>query len=142
MRFLISLCVLSVVLVAPLGAHGIGVREKRPNLIFGELGGRALASINYERYLSDRTGFGVGGMYFGSAGGVIPVSVSMIPTGDIHSLYLSAGVTFGWDSSEAFVWPTAGIGYQFQSQRGFFLRLSVSNVGFWPVLGVAVGGSF
>jgi hypothetical protein len=116
-----------------MGANGIGIREQRPNLVGGELGGRGgIASVNYERYLSNKLGVGVGGMSWGEAGGVIPVYISIVPAGDIHALYLSAGVTFGWDANEGSGWPAFSVGYQFQSQGGFFLRLSVNTFGSAP----------
>jgi len=47
-----------------------------------------------------------------------------------------------WDSNEARVWPTVAVSCQFQSESGFFLRLSISTIAYWPVPGVAIGGSF
>ena len=143
MRFLIWLSLLGIILLVPFGAYGIGVREQRPNLVGGELGGRGgIVSIHYERYLSNRLGVGIGGMSWGEEGGVIPVYISTVPAGDSHALYLSAGMTLMWDSSGGSGWPAVSVGYQFQSQGGFFLRLSVNTFGLWPMPGVAFGGSF
>jgi hypothetical protein len=141
-RSLVCLCLPVVILLAPLGAHGIGVREQRQNLIGVELGGRAGGGIYYERYLSNRVGIGAGGILWGDEGGVIPVYISTFPAGDIHALYLSLGVTFGWDSSGGGAWPAISVGYQFQSEGGFFLRLSANTFGLWPMPGIAFGGSF
>ena len=68
MRFLIWLSLLGIILLVPFGAYGIGVREQRPNLVGGELGGRGgIVSIHYERYLSNRLGVGIGGMSWGES---------------------------------------------------------------------------
>jgi len=143
MRLPISLCLLGIVLLAPLAARGIGVREQRPNLIGGELGGRAgIVSVNYEHYLSNRFGIGIGGMKWGWDGGVIPVYLSTVPAGDVHALYLSAGVTFLWDNGSGLALPAIGVGYQFQSHAGFYFRLSVGTFGIMPLPAVALGGSF
>ena len=159
MRYLVSLCLSAIILLAPLAARGLDVREQRPNLIGAELAGRGLYyTINYERYLSNRVGIGAAAMavWWSSDRGVyVPLYVSFIPVGNIHSLYLSAGVGIWvgesiwtdvaiWGNSdvEVLVWPTITIGYQFQSESGFFLRLSISSVGLWAAPGVAIGGSF
>lgn len=143
MRIALFLVILGAITLASLGVRAEGVRERRPNLISVELGGRAgIGSVQYERYFSNRFGVGVGGMSWGSAGGVMPVYISTIPTGNVHSLYLSAGGTIFWDSDGGGVLPALSIGYQHQSDSGFFLRLSVSTFWIWPLPGLAVGGSF
>ena len=86
MRFVISLALLAIVLLAPSGSHGIQVREERPNLMGAELGGRSLLGVGYERYLTNRIGVGA------AVGLLVALSVSVVPVGDVHSLYLSANV--------------------------------------------------
>jgi hypothetical protein len=143
MRGIVPLCILGAVLLVPFGAYGEGIRERRPNFVGGELGGRAgIGSIHYERYLNNRFGVGIGGLWLGEAGGVMPLYLSTVPVGNTHSLYLSAGATFGWDSKGGSAWPALSVGYQFQSDGGFFLRLSVETFGLWPLLGISFGGSF
>lgn len=97
MRFKASLRMSVMILLAPLTAHGIGIRESHPNPIGGELGGRAvLMSGGYERYITNRVGIGVRAFGLGTSSGgvgVFPVYVSVIPAGDVHGLYLSLGVT-------------------------------------------------
>jgi hypothetical protein len=73
---------------------------------------------------------------------VIPVYISTVPAGDVHALYLSAGVTFLWDSGSGGPLPAISVGYQFQSHGGLFFRLSISTFGIWPVPGVSLGGCF
>jgi hypothetical protein len=148
MRFMVSLCLSGVVLLAPSGAQGAEVRETRRNLVGFELGGRAgIYSVSYERYLANRVGVGMAGAALLDEGvvGLVPVYVSFLPVGNIHSLYLSVGalVAAGLSFTDnLFFWPTVTVGYQFQSQEGFFLRLSVSNFGLWALPGIALGGSF
>jgi hypothetical protein len=73
-----------------------GVRDERPNLIGGELGGRGLLfTLNYERFITNHFGLGVGVMAIKvSDGGVtiIPVYASFV-SGNTHSPYLSVGTT-------------------------------------------------
>lgn len=155
MRFTAFLCLLAIIVVAPLGAHGLGSREKRPNLVSGELGGRALIySANYERYITNQFGIGVGGMGAATGAGgfaLFPLYVSFIPVGEIHSLYLSAGATVAagtsnWDEIESIWFGTVAIGYQYQAEGGFVVRPTVNLMyresGFlvWP--GITMGGSF
>lgn len=96
MRQTVLLCLAMALILAPLGAHAEGMREQRPNLVFGEIGGKAiLFSAGYERYFNNRFGLGVGGIAFGAEGGAIglfPIYASLIPVGDIHSLYPVPGV--------------------------------------------------
>ena len=154
MRLGVSLCLVAMIVMAPLGAHAAGIRETRPNLVYGELGGRAvLFSAGYERYLNSRVGIGAGGFGFGNnEGGVglFPVYLSFIPVGDIHSLYLSAGATYltggSWDESWGTWFGTFSAGYQYQSEGGFFVRPIMTMVykseGFLVLPGVTIGGSF
>ncbi len=143
-----------VVALAPLGASAAGIRETRPNFVYGELGGRAvLFSGGYERYLTNRVGIGIGAFGFGnSEGGValIPVYLSFIPVGDIHSLYLSGGATYlgggSWDEDWGTWFGTLSAGYQFQSEGGFFIRPLMTTIyksdGFFVFPGITMGGSF
>jgi hypothetical protein len=131
-----------------------GVRDEHPNLIGGELGGRGvLFTLNYERFLSNDIGLGVGLMAIKvSDGGVtiVPVYVSFVP-GNTHSPYLSVGATLiagggdiqDWESS----WVgTVSAGYQYHSSSGFFVRpffsylVSEDQFLVWP--GLTIGGSF
>lgn len=142
MQFIIVLLLMGTILVEPPVALGDEVREQRPNLVGVELGGRGLLTMNYERYLSNQYGVGIGGMVFGGAGGVILLYASTVPVGNTHSLYLSGGVGYMWDSYEEAAGPVLSVGYQMQSTGGFFLRLSMNTVGLLPVPGIALGGSF
>ena len=155
MRLVVLLCLALALLLAPLGAHAEGSREQRPNLVFGEIGGKAiLFSAGYERYLTNRIGLGVGAVGWGAEGGGIglfPVYVSLIPVGDVHSLYLSGGVTYlagaaNWDDGWAEWVGTFSAGYMYQSESGFFVRPTMNMLykddGFIVIPGVAIGGSF
>ena len=146
-------------LVLTAGAAGVAaaqVREQRPNLVGGELLGRGIAlTLNYERFLTNEFGVGAGIMAFGTNDdfvGIIPVYASAA-LGDVHALYLSLGTTVfvgtgsvddDFDDSEAV--GSFAIGYQFQSEGGFFVRplfttLFDSGTYFvWP--GITIGGSF
>jgi hypothetical protein len=145
-------------LLAPLGAVADGVRDRRPNLVGGELMGRGFAlTLNYERFLTNHFGLGGGVMAIGTSSGVIgvaPLYASLL-TGDTHSLYLSAGGAFIGGGGEVndyeSTWVMQGsIGYHFQSDGGFFVRplftfnqaTQGSGGGFliWP--GITIGGSF
>ncbi len=157
MRRTLSLCLLVVILAAASGVNGEGIREQRPTLVYGELGGKAfLYSMGIERYFNNVVGMGVGMMGFGSDEGFVglfPLYLSLNPAGDIHSLYLSTGITIvsasSWDETEANALFTGSIGYQFQSEEGLFVRPTMNIIfdtdsdGFFIVLpGVAIGGSF
>jgi len=139
-------------------AAAAGVREDHPNLIGGELMGRGFVlTVNYERFLSNHFGLGGGIMAIGTTEGqimIMPLYASLV-TGDVHSLYLSAGGAFlgGGGSVQDYesTWIMQGsVGYQFQSRSGFFVRplftfnqaTSGSGGGFlvWP--GLTIGGSF
>jgi hypothetical protein len=154
MRFAVLLCLLAAIVTTPLGAHATGIRETRPNLVYGELGGRAvLFSAGYERYLTGRVGIGAGAFGFGSSDGgvgLFPVYLSFVPVGDVHSLYLSAGATYlagsSWDESWGTWFGTFSVGYQYQSESGFFVRPMMTMIykseGFAVLPGVTMGGSF
>ena len=145
-------------LLAPLTAFADGVREKHPNLVGGELMGRGFAlTLNYERFLTNNFGLGGGVMAIGTSDGVVgvaPLYASFL-AGNTHSLYLSAGGAFigggGNFHDYESTWVMQGsLGYQFQSDGGFFVRplftfnqaTSGSGGGFllWP--GITIGGSF
>lgn len=155
MRFMVLVSLMAVILLAALGAHGEGIREQRPNFIGAELGGKGIIySVDYERYFSGIVGIGVGFMAAGSSeggAGLFPLYLSVIPVGDMHSLYLSGGVTFAvgtadWGDFESEALGTFSIGYQYQSEGGLFVRPTMSALFqgddflIWP--GIAIGGSF
>ena len=155
MRRTVLLCLTMALVLAPLGAHAEGVREQRPNLVFGEIGGKAvIVSAGYERYLNNQFGLGVGGVGWAASGGGIglfPVYVAFIPGGDVHSMYLSAGVTYfagsdNWSSSWMEWFGTFSAGYHFQSQGGFFVRPTMNLLyrgeDFFVIPGIALGGCF
>ena len=135
-----------------------GVRDEKPNLVGGELGGRGIAlTLNYERFFSNPFGVGFGVMAIGTSEGlttIAPLYLSFVP-GDTHSLYLGAGIAFIGDggSVEDYQSETlfqVAVGYQYQSYGGFFVRplftymvpTSDSEGEFliWP--GITIGGSF
>ena len=159
MRQTVLVCLVAALVLAPIAAHaeGIqGIREERPNLVFGEIGGKALIfSAGYERYFNDSFGLGVGGVGWGGSGGGIglfPVYASFIPGKGAHSVYLSAGVTYfagvgnwtgeGW----ADFFGTLSAGYHYQSEGGFFVRPTMNMLfkgeGFLVIPGIAFGGCF
>ena len=107
-----------------------GVRDERPNLVGGELMGRGIVlTLNYERFLTNTFGLGGGFMAIGTSDGsayIVPLYASIVP-GDTHSLYLSGGLAFVGGSDdigdyENEVLLQAAIGYQHQSNGGFFVR--------------------
>lgn len=136
-----------------------GVRDDRPNLIGGELGGRGvLFSLNYERYFTNDFGLGAGLMAVKTSGGgitVVPLYASFVP-GNTHSPYLSAGATLISGGGDLQDWESTWLlslsaGYQYQSSGGFFVRpffsyLRAMEQGsgdpyiVWP--GLTIGGSF
>ncbi|MFH1690455.1 MAG: hypothetical protein ABIE42_09490 [Candidatus Eisenbacteria bacterium] len=159
MRRIVLLCLATALVLVSLAAHAEaiqGIREQRPNLVFGEIGGKAIIfSAGYERYLSNRFGLGVGGVGWGASGGGIglfPVYVSFIPVGDVHSVYLSAGVTYfagvgNWTGDGWSDWfGTFSAGYHYQSEGGFFVRPTMNMLykgeGFLVIPGIALGGCF
>ena len=152
------LLVLAGTLFAPLAATAAGVREEHPNLVGGEVLGRGFVlTLNYERFLNNHFGLGAGVMAIGTTDGVVgimPLYASVL-TGDVHSLYLSAGGAFlgggGGIHDYESTWIMQGsIGYQYQSRGGVFVRplftfnqaTQGSGGGFllWP--GITIGGSF
>ena len=154
---IVFLLIAASILLAPLTVGAAGVRETHPNLVGGELLGRGFAlTLNYERFLNNNVGVGGGVMAIGGSEGVVgimPLYVSFL-TGDVHSLYLSAGGALigGTGSIHDYnsVWIMQGsIGYHFQSPNGFFVRPVFTFNGapgggsdflLWP--GMTIGGSF
>jgi hypothetical protein len=153
-----GLLVVALSLLGPLTAHAAGVREDHPNLVGGELMGRGFVlTLNYERYLNNHVGLGGGVMAIGTdAGmvGIMPLYVSIL-TGNVHSLYLSAGGALLGGGGDIHDYEStwimqASLGYQYQSPGGFFVRplftfnqaTQGSGGGFlvWP--GLTIGGSF
>jgi|SRR5687768_15924666 len=136
-----------------------GVRDERPNLVGGEVGGRGLLlTLNYERFISSDFGLGVGIMAVkvgGEAVVILPLYASFVP-GDTHSPYLSAGTTMLSGGGEVQDWEStwvihASAGYQYHSRGGFFVRLLFTYMRatgedagdgslVWP--GLTIGGSF
>ncbi len=162
MRYAVSLFLLVVFLAGASGINAEGIREEKPTLVYGELGGRALIySMGVERYLTNNIGIGAGVMGFGLEGGffgLFPVYLSL-NVGDIHSMYLSAGTTIvaasNWDDIHSETLFTGSIGYQYQSESGFFVRPTINIIGetgepddpdddkFFLILpGIAFGASF
>jgi len=157
LRILLSLAI-ATGLLAPVSPAAAGVRDDHPNLIGGELLGRGfVATANYERFLNNHFGLGGGVMGVGTSGGtvgIVPLYVSFL-SGNVHSLYLSAGGAFfgGGGSIHEYesTWVMQGsVGYHFQAPGGFFVRPILtfnqatpgSGGGFlvWP--GITIGGSF
>ena len=147
-----------LLLLVPLAAQGEGIREQRPNIVGGELVGRApLLTINYERYFNNVFGIGVG--VLGAANdngffGFLPLYVSINPVGDTKSLYLSAGVNLigggeNLEDTESTSLIIFGVGFQYQSTGGFMVRPalyglvpSAESDDFLVLPGVSLGGSF
>ena len=155
MRPTALMCLVLALVLLSMTAHAEGIREQRPNLVFGEIGGKAiLFSAGYERYLTSRIGIGVGAVGWGAEGGgvgLFPIYAALIPVGDIHSLYLSGGITYiagaaNWEDGWAEWVGTFSAGYQYQSESGFFVRPTMNMLykddGFILIPGVALGGSF
>lgn len=158
MRSVLAFALVTVLLLASLTAHAEGVREQRPSLVFGEIGGKAVIfSAGYERYFNNSFGLGVGGVAWGGSGGgvgLFPIYAALHPVGDTHSLYLSGGLTiiagaanWGDDGDEWSTWVgTFAAGYQYQSEGGFFVRPTFNMLyredGFVVIPGIAIGGSF
>jgi hypothetical protein len=155
----ISLCLLVIVATSVAGpAWGEGIRERRPNMVGGELAGRApLITVNYERYFNNKIGIGAGLMGAGNADGFFgffPIYLSLNPIGDTKSLYLSAGLNFiagggndGDTESERLY--TFGAAFQYQAEGGFVVRAglyglvpSSSSDDFLVLPGVTLAGSF
>ena len=131
------------------------VRDERPNLMGGELGGKAVIyNFTYERYFSHRVGVGAGFMGIGTsegAIGLIPVYLTVTPVGNQHSLYLSVGgdIVVGsedWDEVDSEWLTVFSVGYLYHSLNGFFVRPTMNVIfdadDFLVLPGVALGGSF
>jgi len=155
MRVLIA-GLIALVLITSTTTSYAKIREDRPNLIGGEILGRGLfLTINYERFLTNTFGLGVGAMAAGTSEGsffVLPVYASVTP-GDVHSAYFSGGLTFigGADANdfESTIVFNFSAGYQFHSESGFYIRPlfslllpteSTDDFLIWP--GIGIGGSF
>lgn len=149
---------LLLLLLVPLTVQGEGIREQRPNIVGGELVGRApILTVNYERYFNNIFGIGVG--VLGAANndgffGFLPVYLNLNPVGNTKSLYLSAGINFigggenleDTESERLFIF---GVGFQYQSTGGFMVRPALyglvpssSSDDFIILPGVSLGGSF
>ena len=131
----------------------IPVREECRNLVAVEIGGKGLLTANYERYFTPRMGIGFGLTGFGGSGigaAAIPMYLSVNPMGDVHSLYLSIGMTLGLavggNDSDGTAVGTFQIGYQLQLRGGFTLRPTITcyytDEGAFAFPGLAIGGSF
>jgi len=132
-----------------------GIREERPNLIGGELGGKAFFyNISYERYLLNNFGIGVGAMGLGTedfSAGLFPVYAAVIPFGNNHAPYIAGGVTIAtatvdWKDAHSTSFGVFAFGYQYQSDTGLFIRATINYIfkdEFKIILpGIAIGGSF
>jgi hypothetical protein len=155
---IVTLCLLTLIVSVPRSSWGEGVREKRPNIVGGELIGRSIIlTVNYERYFTNVFGLGAGLMGLATDDGsvfLVPVYVNLNPVGDTKSLYLSAGITFlgggtaGEVESENVI--TIGVGFQYQAYGGFMVRPALymllgdfedgADYFMWP--GLSIGGSF
>jgi hypothetical protein len=154
MRVVAALSFVVFLMAAPLAAQEQGIREEHPNLVGVELGGRALLyNIFYERYVTQQIGLGAGLEGFGTSDGavvLIPLWVSLVPLGNIHSLYLSAGATYAaasnWEELESLWFGTVAAGFFYQSVGGFFVRPTITMLfrdeGFLVLPSVSLGGSF
>ena len=107
-------------------------------MITGEFGGQTLIGLSYEHFFSGSFGIGAGVGYLAS------FHLTWVPLGNVHSLYTALGVVTVLMDNEAgeVVVPTLTIAWQFQSESGFVLRLGITTYYYWPVPGIAVGGSF
>ena len=147
-----------LLLLVPLTVQGEGIREQRPNIVGGELVGRApILTINYERYFNNVFGIGVG--FLGAANnngffGFLPVYLNLNPVGDTKSLYLSAGINFigggeNLEDTESERLFFFGVGFQYQATGGFMVRPvlygivpSSASDNFIILPGISLGGSF
>jgi hypothetical protein len=153
MRFCAAVCLLLIFLAAPLAAQTEGIRVQRPNLVGGELGGKALIyCMNYERYFVNNVGIGVGMMGFGFEDGFVGLFplYGVLALGDIHSLYVAGGGDYAagsanWSELESTWIGIASVGYMYQSPSGFFVRPTINLLfkdSFLVLPGIAFGGSF
>ncbi len=152
-----SICILLVLMTVLATNVEAQIRKERSTFVGGEILGRGLfLTVNFERFVIPQVGLGAGVMGVGSSDGavfILPLYASYVP-GDIHSVYLSGGVTVlggGGDAKDfesAFL-ITASVGYQYQSESGLFVRPLFSLIVpteesddfiIWP--GIAIGGSF
>lgn len=152
----LRIALLTVVLGLALAGSAAGlVREERRTLVGSEILGRGgLVTFNLEYFPAPNFGLGGGILAAGNGDGgflILPLYVSIVP-GDVHSVYVSGGMTllggsdFGdWDSAMV---VTGSIGYQYHSYGGLFVRplftfmLSpdADGIFLWP--GMTIGGSF
>lgn len=156
-RFVLVVTVVSLFALPSVATSG--VRDERANLVGGEMGGRGLIfTLNYERFLSNEVGLGVGLMAIKASGGgitMLPLYASFVP-GGTHSPYFSVGATMLAGGGDFQDWESTWLmhfsfGYQYQSSGGFFVRpfftyLRPTERGsgdeylVWP--GLTIGGSF
>jgi hypothetical protein len=126
---------IGLLLLAPLASHAEGIREAHPNLVYGEIGGKSIIFCpGYERYVNNRLGLGIGAVGWGGSGGgvgLFPLYVALHPIGDIHSLYLSTGITY-----------IAGVGNWDDSWSTWIVNMLYKGEGFVVIPGIALGGSF
>ena len=84
--------VLTVALSLIPAAGTAAVRDERPNLIGGEVGGRGVAfTLNYERFVSNHVGLGAGVMAIKTSNGgitIIPLYASFTPGNTLQSVLL------------------------------------------------------
>ncbi len=153
MRLCVAVCLLVIFLAAPLAAQTEGIRVERPNLVGGELGGKAIIyNLNFERYFTNNFGIGVGLMGFGFEAGAIGIFplYGVLALGNIHSLYLAGGGdwvagTAHWDEVESTWIGVASLGYMYHAESGFFVRPTMNMLfkeSFLILPGIAFGGSF
>ena len=138
MRFVVMLVLGLIILTAPLEVCWAGGRERPSNYISGELGGRTMVGVTYERLLTNRFGVGAG------VGVLATVFMSYSPSGD-DGLYLSLGAATnlmtGGDPGDG-VLPTLTIAFLHRSESGFFLRIGTTIYAIFPAPGIAIGRSF
>ena len=99
-RLVIVLALTASILLLPSEGRATGIRERQPDIVSGELLGRApLLSVWYELYLTSNIGIGGGIGYLpvilegDKEMWSVPLYLLIIPVGDKHSPCLSAGVT-------------------------------------------------
>ena len=155
MKFSVIFVLLFSFVLYPLAASAEGIREERPNLIGGEIGGKAVFyNVSYERYFFNRLGLGAGAMGIGSKGGawgLFPIYLSLVPVGNNHALYMAGGGTIvagsiDWEDVTSTWLGLFSLGYQYQSEGGLFVRATMNMIykgeGFVILPGIAIGGSF
>lgn len=122
-----------------------GPAAPRRNTFYAELGGSgALASLNYDRLVSERVNlrFGVGGMPL--IGPAIVAMPNLVFGQGRHRVEVGAGVLVVWPQGGQGVDAemTAEVAYRFHSSHGFVVRASLGTLGTAPVPGVSVGWCF